>query len=45
LLEVIDEMSERKVAPILAAMNSTKAKEVTSDLAEMRKLKALNKQM
>jgi flagellar motility protein MotE (MotC chaperone) len=45
LLEVIDEMSERKVAPILAAMNSTKAKEVTSDLAEMLKLKALNKQM
>lgn len=45
LLEVIDEMSERKVAPILAAMDPMKAKEVTSDLAAMRKLKALNKQM
>ncbi len=45
LLEVIDEMSERKVAPILAAMDPMKAKEVTSDLAEMRKLKLLNKQM
>lgn len=42
LLEVIDQMSERKVAPVLAAMNPMKAKEVTADLANMRKLNALN---
>lgn len=41
LLEVIDEMSERKVAPILASMDPLKAKEVTSDLAELRKLRPL----
>ena len=33
LLEVIDQMSERRVAPILADMNPIKAKEVTADLA------------
>ncbi len=38
LLEVIDQMSERKAAPILAQMSPIKAKEVTADLAEMRKL-------
>lgn len=42
LLEVIDRMSERKVAPILAAMDPLKAKEVTTDLAALRKLKSLS---
>ncbi len=38
LLTVVDKMSERKVAPVLAAMNPTKAKDVTVQLAEQRKL-------
>jgi len=38
LLTVVDRMSERKVAPILAAMNPTKAKDLTVQLAEQRKL-------
>lgn len=47
LLEVIDKMSEKKVAPVLAEMDSKKAKQVTVELAEQRKvnsakLKALN---
>lgn len=42
LLEVIDQMSERKVAPVLASMDPLKAKEVTSDLAELRKLKPVS---
>ncbi|MFM9890598.1 MAG: MotE family protein, partial [Rickettsiales bacterium] len=37
LLEVIDKMSERKVAPVLAAMDPKKAKDVTQELAEMRR--------
>lgn len=41
LLSVIDAMSERKVAPILAAMVPKRAKEVTEELAELRKVKAL----
>lgn len=41
LLSVIDKMSERKVAPVLAAMLPTRAKEVTEELAEMRKLQRL----
>jgi flagellar motility protein MotE (MotC chaperone) len=41
LLSVIDAMSERKVAPILAAMDPKRAKDVTEELAEMRKVKAL----
>lgn len=41
LLSVIDAMSERKVAPVLAAMNPKRAKEVTEELAELRKVKAL----
>lgn len=41
LLSVIDAMSERKVAPILAAMTPKKAKDVTEELAELRKVKAL----
>jgi len=38
LLTVVDRMSERKVAPILASMNPTKAKDLTVQLAEQRKL-------
>jgi flagellar motility protein MotE (MotC chaperone) len=41
LLSVIDKMSERKVAPVLAAMSPLKAKEVTEELAELRKSTAL----
>ena len=37
LLSVIDKMSERKVAPVLAAMTPKRAKEVTEELAELRK--------
>lgn len=37
LLEVIDKMSERKVAPVLAQMNPKKARDVTQELAAMRK--------
>lgn len=39
LLLVVDRMSERKVAPVLAAMTPEKAKNVTIQLAEQRKLK------
>lgn len=38
LLMVIDQMSEKRAAPILASMNSKKAKAVTVELAEQRKL-------
>jgi flagellar motility protein MotE (MotC chaperone) len=38
LLAVVDKMSERKVALILADMNPAKAREVTVQLAEQRKL-------
>ena len=41
LLAVIDKMSERKVAPVLAAMLPVKARDVTEELAEMRKLQRL----
>lgn len=41
LLSVIDAMSERKVAPVLAAMDPKRAKDVTEELAELRKVKAL----
>lgn len=37
LLEVIDRMSERKVSPILAQMDPKKARDVTQELAAMRK--------
>lgn len=37
LLEVIDRMSERKVAPVLAGMSPTRARDVTQELAELRK--------
>ena len=39
LLEVVDRMSEKKAAPILASMSSTRAKDVTVKLAEMRQLR------
>lgn len=40
LLEVIDKMSERKVAPILAGMDPKRARDVTQELAELRKGRA-----
>lgn len=39
LLRVVDEMSERKAAPVLAKMSPTRAKELTIELAEQRKLR------
>ena len=41
LLEVVDMMSERKVAPVLAGMDPERARELTEELAEFRKLKAI----
>lgn len=38
LLLVIDKMAEKKAAPILAKMNSKKAKQITVELAEQRRL-------
>ncbi len=38
LLLVIDRMSEKKVAPVLAGMDSRKAKQVTVELAERRRM-------
>jgi flagellar motility protein MotE (MotC chaperone) len=38
LLLVIDKMSEKKVAPILSAMDSRKAKSITVQLAEQRRI-------
>lgn len=38
LLEVIDKMSERKVAPVLAAMNPDRAREISARLAHQRAL-------
>jgi flagellar motility protein MotE (MotC chaperone) len=40
LLEVIDKMSERKVAPVLAGMDPKRARDVTQELAELRKIRA-----
>jgi flagellar motility protein MotE (MotC chaperone) len=40
LLLVIDRMKEKKSAPVLAAMNTMKAKQVTVELAEQRRLEA-----
>lgn len=45
LLEVIDKMSERKVAPILAGMNPKRARDVTQELAEMRKIREEKRQI
>ncbi len=44
LLLVIDKMSERKAAPILAGMDPKKAKEVTVELAEQRKVMSAGEQ-
>lgn len=38
LLKVVDQMQEKKVAPILAKMNPTRAKEVTMSLARQKQL-------
>ena len=38
LLLVVDRMKEKSVAPVLAAMSPAKAKDVTVQLAEQRKL-------
>lgn len=38
LLDVVERMSERKIAPIMAEMNPAKAKAVTSELALRRQL-------
>jgi len=40
LLEVIDKMSERKAAPVLAGMDPRRARDVTQELAEMRRGRA-----
>ena len=40
LLNVVDKMSERKAAPVLANMSPRKAKEVTERLAELRQLRS-----
>lgn len=40
LLDVIERMKERSVAPILAAMNPEKAKTITAELAQRRKIGA-----
>jgi flagellar motility protein MotE (MotC chaperone) len=38
LLEVVSRMKERKVAPILALMTPTRAKELTFELAQRQQL-------
>lgn len=43
LLEVVDQMSARKVAPILANMDPKRAKDVTRELSEYRKLREIPK--
>jgi len=43
LLEVIDKMSARKVAPVLAGMDPMKAKALTEELAQYRKMRELPK--
>lgn len=40
LLDVVERMKERSVAPILAAMNPEKAKTITAELAQRRKIGA-----
>lgn len=42
LLEVMDRMSERKSAPIIAAMNPERARSITIMLAERKRLPGLN---
>lgn len=43
LLSVIDKMSERKVAPVLAGMDPKRARDVTQELAELRRKSAAMK--
>jgi flagellar motility protein MotE (MotC chaperone) len=38
LLDVVSRMKERKVAPIMALMTPTRAKELTVELAQQRQL-------
>lgn len=40
LIDVIDKMSERKVAPVLANMDPKRARDVTRELAEMRRARS-----
>jgi flagellar motility protein MotE (MotC chaperone) len=40
LIEVADRMSERRMAPIMAAMDPARAKEITTELATRKKLPA-----
>ncbi len=40
LLQVAERMSERKLAPVMANMNPTKAKAITEELAKLRQLVA-----
>ncbi len=41
LLQVIKNMKERKVAPVIASMSTEKARELTKELADQRKLPSL----
>ena len=43
LLQVIENMKERKVAPVIASMSTEKARELTKELADQRKLPSLPK--
>ena len=43
LLQVIENMKERKVAPVIASMSTDKARELTKELADQRKLPSLTK--
>ena len=43
LLQVIENMKERKVAPVIASMSTDKARELTKELADQRKLPSLPK--
>ena len=43
LLQVIKNMKERKVAPVIASMSREKARELTKELADQRKLPSLPK--
>ena len=43
LLQVIKNMKERKVAPVIASMSTEKARELTKELADQRKLPSLPK--
>ncbi len=43
LLQVIKNMKERKVAPVIASMSREKARELTKELADQRKLPSLTK--